>query len=406
MVAPKLLVCLLLLLSLVMGLNASTAVAVEPAPIQFTRFSSADGFASGGLDGTQLEHELLTLAPGELQGTWTTPVVQPGFGFTRLVPSWNADTPGDSSIRVDVQATTEGGAGTEWYRFGTWASSDHAVQRTSVRGQSDSLGRIDTDTLVSRREPFVNYTLRVTLERANAEDPSPTLRMLGAQVSNTEFSPAQATSSPLVVEGVELPVPSFSQEIHANEYPQWGGGGEVWCSPTSTQMVIEYWGRRPTAEQLAWVDPRYADPSVDFAARGTYDSGYRGTGNWTFNAAYAASYGLDAFVTQLRSLAEAEQFIRAGIPLVASIASGPRELRGFLFDGGTNGHLVVIVGFDASGHPIVNDPAAWSNASVRRVYDRAQFERVWQRGSGGTVYVIRPPDVPLPATPVSATPNW
>jgi hypothetical protein len=171
-------------------------------------------------------------------------------------------------------------------------------------------------------------------------------------------------------------------------------------------MVIEYWSKGPTPDDLAWVDPSYADPSVDFAARSTYDAAYRGTGNWPFNTAYAARFGLFAFVTQLRSLAEAERFIRAGIPLVASIASGPGELDGFLFSGGTNGHLVVIVGFDATGRPIVNDPAAWSNATVRRSYDRAQFERVWLRGSSGTVYVIHPPEVPLPPPPEDATPNW
>lgn len=60
----------------------------------------------------------------------------------------------------------------------------------------------------------------------------------------------------------------------------------------------------------------------------------------------------------------------------------------------------------AGGRPIVRDPAAWSNASVRRVYNRAQFERVWLRGSAGTVYVIHPPDVPLPPQPSDATANW
>jgi hypothetical protein len=201
-------------------------------------------------------------------------------------------------------------------------------------------------------------------------------------------------------------VPAYSQEIHARHYPQFGGGGEAWCSPTSTEMVIEYWGRGPGEAELAWLEPGAVDPSIDHAARSSYDNAYRGTGNWPFNTAYAARFGLDAFVTQLRSLTEAEQLIRAGIPLVASIASNPGELRGFLFDGGTNGHLVVIVGFDAAGNPIVNDPAAWTNDTVRRVYDRAQFERVWLRGSEGTVYVIHPPEIALPATPTDATPNW
>src|SRR3981081_4657697 len=139
-------------------------------------------------------------------------------------------------------------------------------------------------------------------------------------------------------------------------------------------MVVEFWGRGPRADDMAWVDGGYADPSVDFAARATYDAAYRGTGNWPFNSAYAARFGLAAFVTQLRSLAEAERFVRAGIPLVASISARPGELDRFLFAGGTNGHLVVIVGFDASGRPIVNDPAAWANSGVRHVYDRAQFE--------------------------------
>ncbi len=67
---------------------------------------------------------------------------------------------------------------------------------------------------------------------------------------------------------------------------------------------------------------------------------------------------------------------------------------------------MVIVGFDANGRPIVNDPAAWTNSTVRRVYDRAQFERAWLRGSAGTVYVIHPVDVQLPPPPDDATPNW
>ena len=38
---------------------------------------------------------------------------------------------------------------------------------------------------------------------------------------------------------------------------------------------------------------------------------------------------------------------------------------------------------------VVNDPAGATNAEVRRVYDRAQFERIWISASGGTAYVIR-----------------
>ncbi|GAC1324988.1 MAG: hypothetical protein NVSMB2_23350 [Chloroflexota bacterium] len=277
-----------------------------------------------------------------------------------------------------------------------WAADDGGLARTSIPNQADAVAHVATDTLLAQNEPLSGYVLRVNLNRESPGSASPSVRLLTAAVSDPQDITSASTSEPGSLEPVELPVPALSQEIHARHYPEWGGGGEAWCSPTSTEMVVEFWGRGPTPDDLAWVDPAHADPSVEFAARGTFDRAYHGTGNWPFNTAYAARFGLDAFVTQLRSLADAERYIRAGIPLVASIATKPNELDGFLFPGGTTGHLVVIVGFDGQGNPIVNDPAASSNATVRRVYDRSQLEHVWLRGSSGTVYVIHPADVPLP----------
>lgn len=388
------------------GLTSAAAAPARPS-VLFTRLASAAAFASGTLADTQVLGDSLTLADGAASGTWVSPSVDPGFPFTRLVASWNADTPPGSWLRVDVQAVTHTGEPTRWYGLGIWADGEQAIRRSSVNGQTDQHARVATDSLLARDQPLTGYRLRVTLERPTADVPAPTLRMVGAVVSDAVSRLPDGAAAPSLADGaVELPVPALSQEIHTGHYPQWGGGGAVWCSPTSTEMVVEYWGRRPSAQELGWVQPEHIDPSVDFAARATYDAAYGGTGNWSFNAAYAARYGLEAFVTQLRSLAEAEQLIRAGIPLAASIKTGPRELDGFLFDGGTNGHLVVLVGFDDAGNPIVNDPAAWSNATVRRVYDRAQFERAWLRGSGGIVYVIHPPEVPLPLHSADTTPNW
>jgi hypothetical protein len=168
-------------------------------------------------------------------------------------------------------------------------------------------------------------------------------------------------------------------------------------------MALAYWGASPSAADMSYIPAGYADPQVDYAARYTFDYHYNGAGNWPFNTAYAARFGMDAFVTRLRSLDEAEAFIRSGIPLVASIAVDPNKLDGFPFKS-SSGHLLVITGITAEGNVTVNDPAAPDNASVSRTYDRAQFEDAWLNHSGGIVYVIHPAAAALPAAPAQA--NW
>ena len=80
----------------------------------------------------------------------------------------------------------------------------------------------------------------------------------------------------------ELAVPRYSQEIHKGEYPHFDNGGEAWCSPTSTSMVLAYWGRGPAPADYAYVlhdYPSTSDPWVDYAARYVFDYHYNGAGN-------------------------------------------------------------------------------------------------------------------------------
>jgi hypothetical protein len=168
------------------------------------------------------------------------------------------------------------------------------------------------------------------------------------------------------------------------------GGGEVWCSPTSTSMVLAYW-----AQQLGQPGLQREPPEV---AAGTYDPVYRGHGNWPFNTAYAGRDGLVGYVSRFSSLGQVERWIAAGVPLIASLAWDPGELANAPV-GSTDGHLLVIVGFTAGGDVVVNDPAGdpRRGQSVQRVYRRGQFESLWLSTSGGTVYLIHPTGQPLPA---------
>jgi hypothetical protein len=301
-----------------------------------------------------------------------------------------------------MRGSTDTGGPTKWYVLGRWAFGDADIHRTSVPGQADADGTVDVDVFESTAGRTLHaYRLRVTLYRAVGTQVTPALRMVGAMASAVPDRFTVPAGRPAGGDAIALPVPTYSQRVHTGRYPRYGGGGEAWCSPTSTQMVVEHWGRYPSAGQLAWVDPGHADPSVAVAARGTYDHAYRGTGNWSFNVAYAAGYDLVAHVTRLHSLVELESYIRRGIPVITSQSFRAGELAGANY--GTAGHLMVVVGFTGSGDVIVHDPAAATDADVRVVYRRHQFETVWLRtkrhladgsvgsGSGGIVYLITPP---------------
>ncbi|MDF5757194.1 C39 family peptidase [Spongiactinospora sp. TRM90649] len=396
--------------------QAATGAAIADPPPPQVVYQRAD-FAGGAHEGTAAKRTLAFRRPvGSAEYTdalgtrvweyarWTSPEHAVGFPATELVASWTADTPPGTWIQVDMRGTAPD---TKWYILGRWAEGDADIRRTSVRAQGDADGSVSVDTFVAANgRPIDSYQLRVSLYRKPGQSRGPEIRTLGAMASAVGERPAVPVSPGGGAWGVELNVPRRSQNVHEGHYPEWDGGGEAWCSPTSTTMVLGRWHKWPSKKDTAWVNPADPDPEVDFAARYTYDYTYQGAGNWPFNTAYAGRYGLDGFVTRLRSLTEMEKLVKAGIPVITSQSFQASELPGAGYS--TNGHLMVVIGFTRSGDVIANDPASPDNDAVRRVYPRANFENVWLRstGSGGVVYVIHPPGRKLPPTTPGLPANW
>ncbi|WP_282702547.1 peptidase C39 family protein [Streptomyces sp. CC219B] len=335
--------------------------------------------------------------------TWTSPVHRLAVPSTEAIASWNAHTPAGTWIQVELRGTYSDGTHTPWYVMGRWAAGDEDIRRTSVDDQSDGRSSIWTDTFAiddtASGLRLSSYRLRLTLHRRPGAKITPTVWRVGAMGSDVPDRFTVPASAPGLAR--ELAVPRYSQEIHIGQYPEYDNGGEAWCSPTSSQMIIEYWGGRLTAEQLAWVDPSFADPQVCHAARYTYDYQYEGCGNWPFNAAYAATFkDLQGVVTRLRSLTDLETLIAAGIPAITSQSFLKEELTGAGY--GTAGHLMTVIGFTAEGDVIANDPNSPTNEAVRRVYRRREFENIWLRtkrynasgrvvsGTGGVCYLYFP----------------
>jgi peptidase C39-like protein len=399
--------------------SASPASAVQPYPLNYNNVD----FSSGALSGLVNSGGTLSLAASGLgsfaysdpfssvtvlgahvdgsgtyvSGTWTSPVYPMDFPFNELVSSWNAKTSPGTWIQSEVKPQLNNGHWAKWYILGRWTYNDSDFHRTSVGAQGDADGFVAIDTLFTKDHPAVAYQLRLTIfrraELTAAQAPVSVSRYSAVTSNLTNQNSNFPSATTMNGQTIDLNLPKFSQETHHGEYPEFDNGGEAWCSPTSTAMVVRYWEREtgthyaPSATETSWVG--FADPEVDYTARFVYDYHYQGAGNWPFNTAYAAERGLVSDVTQLHSLREAEPFIRARIPLVASVAWNPNKLDGASIKS-TNGHLLVIGGFTGNGNVIAYDPASPTNADVRHVYDRQQFERAWIPASGGIVYVDRP----------------
>jgi hypothetical protein len=323
-------------------------------------------------------------------GEATSPTYTSSFLLSQITPSWNANTPPGTWIEVHMRARIVD-RWTRWYNLGVWASDTSTIERHSVDQQSDADGTVATDTLIlgtsgaSGDQGSANaFQMKVRLFSVS-RNISPEVRNASATFSTTPQSTNELLPGDKSRWNDQISIPECSQMV----YPD---GGEVWCSPTSLSMVLAYWKE----------DSGPCAPVVRSTVSGVYDWVYQGDGNWPFNAAYAATQGLEAYVVRFTSLAQTEAWIAAGVPVIVSLGWQKGELTGAPVTS-SDGHLVVLAGFSAAGDPIINDPAAPTNESVRRVYQRAQFERLWLEYSGGTAYLVYPQDWPIPQ--IASTPR-
>lgn len=303
-------------------------------------------------------------------GYASSPLVPAGFDFDELIASWNAETPPGTWIEVLVSAELDGHS-TKLYNLGIWASGRDTIERHSVRLQGDADGYVAVDTLVisDKKAEATAYQLTVRLF-SDDNVATPSVHYLSAATSTEPAKKPEPSAGNPDYWGTLLTVPECSQMAYE--------GGNVWCSPTSTSMIVAYYE----------VGPDPCEAAVLAAVDGVYDRVYGGTGNWPFNTAYAATYGLQGSVRRFESMEDIEQLVADGVPVAISFAWGKGELTGAAVRS-SSGHLAVVVGFDTEGNPIVNDPAAATNEEVQRTYLRSELEPLWLEHSGGTVYVIR-----------------
>jgi hypothetical protein len=354
------------ILVLTLGALAQSSRAAELGPEDQSRFIGIRTFTGFAVGLSSNANETVLLSP----------VFKAPLAWNELVVSWNATAPAGSSLKVEAMGLFPDHS-TKFYTLGVWPRGSGQYPGGSVRGQIDADGRVNADTLVMDR-PGADLQLRLTLA-APSEALRPQLKFLGLSLlDNRVILPAVPPNRS--VWGKIIPTAERSQHSYPHE--------EGWCSPASLSMVLTRWGKELRRPELI-VD-------VPEVAAGVYDPGLAGTGNWSFNAAYAGSFpGMRAYVTRFSDLSEIEDWIADGIPV---IISAPWHL---LAPGRTdtgNGHLVVCIGFTKNGNVVINDPAANPQKSqkTRQIYLRQNVIKAW-KASHNAVYLVYPETAQIPS---------
>lgn len=282
--------------------------------------------------------------------------VDPHMAWNEAILSWNCDLPEGGMAEFYMKA----GEG-KYLSLGRW-SNRKGQPSTSFNKQTTGDMRVDTDT-------FVSGSLKTAADILVTSDSLSTgLRTFTVCFANRSASAIETPGAPEVY-GSELDVPRLQQSV----YP----GGEKLCSPTSVSMVLNYWGQKLNTSLIS--------TDVPIAQQCIHDPAWPGTGNWSFNVAYAGSFpAMRAYVSRFWNIHQLERWIAKGVPVPVSVSRV--ILRGGAKKGDNDGHIVVLVGFTAEGDPIFNDPG---REAVRMVYKRADFQRAWDT-SGRTCYLIYP----------------
>ena len=274
---------------------------------------------------------------------------------TGMVLAWNAETPPGAGLAFSASARIDG-EWSPWTPAGEWGCVPPVRQSEGpVRREIDVLswvGRADAVRLRARRTP-------------NDAGKLPRLRRVVVacdRPAEAESCPGPSREGPFV-----QPIPFRSQMAEAPQI------ADRICGPTSLAM------------HLAVREPDVLTADIAAAA---FDSVHDIYGNWARLAAVAGERGLVAWIERFACLADVENRLLAGYAAILSVAYEQGELEGSPV-ARTDGHLLVLRGWDADGSAVCNDPAFPDRRGDGVAYPRSQFQRAWANHGGATI-LLRP----------------
>lgn len=303
--------------------------------------------ANNELVNLKLDGDFLVLDEKVEEGYLLTLVIETEK-FTEITPSWNSRTSGNSSLELFIKVRIEN----EWSDFvsyGIWATD--GFNKGIKEREKHELIRVTEDRIFVKDGKFGDAVQIKAVLKGN----NPKLKLIAFSTDGGEDEPLEGNYLK-IIDNVQLISQLDSGHIHSNSI----------CSPTSLTMTLKFHGK---------------DVNLDQVTKGTLDTGNQAYGNWPQNVAFAGEQGMRAYTKKCKSINPVKNFISKGIPVVASVVSQEKEALEGANSAFPHGHLMVVVGFDIKDgieYIVVNDPAANSDAEVRKYYKLDQWINVWR----------------------------
>ncbi len=311
----------------------------------------------------------LTLESPDKPGLIESPIEKTDFDFNEILLSWNClvNKPGGIFISLSVSPDSN-----NWYEFAyqKWGGLDSDIAEFSdLPRKIPDIGRLDED-IIRLAQPMKYYRFKITcLAGADSLFMLDRISVCYSDVS-ANMRQYHVYSPPVPeIEPIDLAVPYRSQHWLPDSI------SGLTCSPTSVTMILNYHGREFSTLEVAET---------------VYDKTNDIYGNWPYNAQAAYVLGLNrTWIGRHNSFNELVDELKAGKPVAISIAfDTDQKLSGAPYKS-TDGHLIVVRGFDGHGHVLVNDPAGDDITNGVNAYDINELTAVWT-GHQGVAYHLWP----------------
>ncbi|OQX92249.1 MAG: hypothetical protein B6D58_03860 [candidate division Zixibacteria bacterium 4484_95] len=360
---------LLCLMLLVMTRQATSGVFSIHHIDFYEKGGDWDGFRFDKIALNQDSTELLCVNE---KGTakFESPSVKTDFEFNEILLSWNCFCDSCGGLYIAVSVSPDG---KYWNNFSyqTWGFQPVDFDSIKMFLPSDNIedvGWLDVD-IIRLYVPMRFY--KFTFVCFKDKSCQFFIDRISVCYSNTSADIRQYNNHYSVVnriKKVSLAVPFRSQ----HSLPDNISG--LTCSPTSLAMVLNYHGRGYSPLEVSEL---------------VYDPNNEIYGNWLYNIQAAYAIGMEkTWVGRHNSFNELVPELLDGKPVVISIAFDYGKLAGSPISE-TDGHLIVVRGFDRSNRVLVNDPAGYNVSDGICAYDLSELTQAWI-GHGGIAYHIWP----------------